>query len=78
MTDGFDRSVLILMLHLIAGHHTYIFKELHHHYIDRGGGNRTKLIEIMSGKSGEHVNYFNDQEKAVLRSLQQLVAASRG
>eukprot|EP01034_Spumella_vulgaris_P028670 gene28670-35569_t len=77
MDNGFERAIAIILLHIIAGHHSYVFSEFTH--ITPGKGKqppKSRHIDLIQVANSERSLYFDAKQKKVLKSLQKVKDAA--
>lgn len=73
MSNGFERAVAILLLNIVASHHTYIFESVS---LQEKPSSKRVPIELVSVFSDEKKDYFDEATKNHYESLLRIVAAS--
>ena len=85
MESGFERAIAIILLHLIAGHHSYIFTKFEHEIpppsnIKINPVNppkpKFKNFDLVQIASKERANYLDEKQRLVLDALQKVQAAA--
>lgn len=84
LSDPFERAVSLVLLHLVASHHTYIFDKVEYEppkaWSGKGpkpkGGGKRETITLESAVSMQRMQYFDESQQRVYDGLQRLIACA--